>query len=268
MPNAYIHYVKRRIVTRYPKDIASPWYSELQTYSDGFNNPCFHVTRLKSWPVKNIEVGDVIWLVGQLSSPWGKLPPSIDAKIKVASVESVRENEEIVKYKFLAQTDSRWLPLNDATELFGNLQTVSKAGKISTPCNIRASNIGQAFQSIKKIANSSLIDDYVSHIESLTYDFISYRIADGTRMAFEKSSSLMNSGKSVFWDRWSLPRRLAERRELVEDLMLDKLLLQKINDSSIVWGVESPRYNEVGSYSSKEKILAVKLKKYRSIGAN
>jgi hypothetical protein len=31
-----------------------------------------------------------------------------------------------------------------------------------------------------------------------------------------------------------------------------------------IWGIETPKYNETGSYSAKEKKLATKLNKYQS----
>ncbi len=263
MSNAYIHYVKRKIVVRYPKDIASPWFSELQSYESGFNKPVYHVTRSKSWPAKDIKEGDVIWLVGKLSSPWGLLPPSIDARIEVKSVDIIKEGNNQTKYRFLAGPNSRWLPLHDATIMLNKLQIILKNGEKSTPCNPDASNVGQVFQSIRKLNSPYLIEKFALKVESLPHHFISYRIVDGTKMAFEKANSLVKNGNIVFWDRWSLPRRLAERRELVADAALDGLLNKKITDSSIVWGIESPKYNETNSYSAKEKALAVSLGKYR-----
>lgn len=264
MSNAYIHYVRRKIVTNYPNDIEDPWYSELQAYDSGFGKPSFHVTRLMSWPTSEIAKGDIIWLVGQLSSPWGKLPPSLDARIVVEYKTIEVAADSMKKARFIAGAGSKWLPLWDMSELLKRLCTISRHNERKTLINPQVSNVGQAFQGIKKIAEPSLIDEFVTRIETQLFQFISYRVADGTRMAFDWAQSLMLRGQVVFWDRWSLPRRLAERRELVSDAALDGVLSAKIAESSVVWGIESALYNEVNSYSAKEKKLALTLGKYRS----
>ena len=99
-------------------------------------------------------------------------------------------------------------------------------------------------------------------------NFVSYRICDGTRFAFQKVNSLIKDRKVVFWDRWSLPRRLAERRELVADKFLDKYIMEQLDQSSVVWGIESKNYSVEGSYSAKEQFRARNLKKYRTVLAD
>jgi hypothetical protein len=74
MENHFIHYIKREIIQNSPDNPASPFYVELQEYDSGFGSPKFHVTRSKSWPVREIKEDDVIWLVGQLTAKWGRLP--------------------------------------------------------------------------------------------------------------------------------------------------------------------------------------------------
>ena len=253
MPNEYIHYIKRKVVTRYPNDLASPWFSELQSYENGFNSPVYHVTRSTSWPATIIKEGDVIWLVGQLSSPWGKLSPSIDARIEVESVEKIQEDGEKEKLRYLASANSQWFPLSDASKMLSRLHTVAKDGKISIPYNPQKDNIGQAFQSLRKISSEDTINEFAINAEKAPFDFISYRIVDGTKAAFLKVKSLVGDGGCIFWDRWSLPRRLAERRELVSDAMLDLLLTKKIEQASVVWGIETPKYSEENSYSATDK---------------
>ncbi len=155
-----------------------------------------------------------------------------------------------------------------SVQKLSRLQTVSKNDDKSTPCDTEVSNVGQAFQSMRKIYSTTEIEEFVREVENKPYHFISYRIVDGTKTAFQKANTLLNDGNIVFWDRWSLPRRLAERRELVADLALDKLLNKKISNSTIVWGIESPKYNETDSYSAREKVLAVSLGKYRAVHEN
>jgi hypothetical protein len=99
--------------------------------------------------------------------------------------------------------------------------------------------------------------------------FVSYRISDGSRGAFRKVHDLIEQGKVVFWDRWSLPRRLAERREIDPDpyfrRTLDEYLLEKLEKSAHVWGIESKKYSAEGSYSEKERSRAMKLGTYHSV---
>jgi hypothetical protein len=265
MPNEYIHYIKRSIVTNYPNDIVSPWFSELQAYEDGFESPLYHITRSTSWPAINIKEGDIIWLVGQLLSPWGKLLPSIDAKIEVKTVEQISETGGKLKHRYLPTEKSKWFPLSDASLLLSKLRVISKNGEISIPYKPEKNNIGQAFQSMKQIYSVNEINDFVVKIESTPFDFISYRIVDGTKLAFLKANLLLVEGRIVFWDRWSLPRRLAERRELVSDKALDLLLKKKIEQSNVVWGIETPKYAQVDSYSAKEKSIATLLQKYQPV---
>lgn len=265
MSNAYIHYVKRHIVTKYPLDIANPWYSELQTYDNGFNKPAFHITRSLTWPVSEIRRGDYIWLISQLSSPWGMLPPSMDAKIVIEDILVESTGNKKGKIRFIAGSQSKWLPLYNASKMLIGLYSILKNGVKKVLVKSQEDKVGQAFQGIKKIGDPSYMEEYASNIDIQPLHFLSYRVADGTRMAFEKARSLMDEGHAVFWDRWSLPRRLAERREIVADRVLDEVINKKIIESTVVWGIESPRYNEINSYSAKEKELASTLCKYRPL---
>ena len=98
-------------------------------------------------------------------------------------------------------------------------------------------------------------------------NFISYRIADGTQQAFEKVQELLKRGNKVFWDRWCLPRRLAERRECVNDKALDAQLMSHLQMASVVWGIESPLYADVESYAQKECAAARELGTYKRVRA-
>lgn len=263
MPDQYIHYVKRTILSRNPKDINSPWFSELQKYDHGFDKPVYHVTRSNSWPANIVKPGDTIWLVSQISSPWGKLPPSIDASIFVKSVDKIFDERGKIKFRFNAGNDSKWFPLADAAKIIEKLAVVSKNNKITKPYSQKMDNLGQAFQSMRKIHSLDIIRQWAQEVSERDLHFISYRVVDGTQMAFIKIDSLLKKDLCVFWDRWSLPRRLAERRELVSDKSLDLILTQNIQKAQVVWGIESPKYSETGSYSAKEKMFASSLGKYK-----
>lgn len=264
MPNEYIQYIKREIVIDYPDELDSPFYAELQAYDEGFRTPKFHVTRSSAWPVKEIKENDIIWLVGQLSSKWGRLAPSLDAKIVAGSIQEIPLEDGKRKIRFSAKEGSMWVPLSDASEILSIVSIELKNGEIKLPFDFKKNNLGQVFQGIKKIHTKNLLGPWLAHILNNGTEFISYRIADGTKSVFLRAMKQTKEGKVIFWDRWSLPRRLAERREIVSDEGLDAYLFEKIADSYIVWGIESPKYSEEGCYLKKEKEFAVTLGKYKS----
>ena len=107
--------------------------------------------------------------------------------------------------------------------------------------------------------------DWQRKLDEDGFDFISYRILDGTKSAFQKVKSLIKDGSIVFWDRWSLPRRLAERREIVSDKALQKYIEKQIENAKVVWAINSPLYGQVGSYSADEMLLAKKLGTYHLV---
>lgn len=232
--------MKRDISLNPPGDANSLFYAELQAYASGFDSPRFHVTRSKSWPVSEVKEDDVIWLVAQLSSPWGKLPPSIDGKIIVGGVQVIKEVEGGTKIRYSAKEGSMWFPLVDATTTLSRLQVILKNDDVRTPFDKDLNNLGQAYQSMKKLHNPDVLEDWASNVTSMKFDFISYRIADGTQSAFFHARKQIAKGCPVFWDRWSLPRRLSERRELVSDEALDTLLMNKINrviGVRVIWAI-------------------------------
>jgi hypothetical protein len=82
-------------------------------------------------------------------------------------------------------------------------------------------------------------------------------------MAFEASLQRIQAGGAVWWDRWSLPRRVAERREFLDDPVVNKYIRKCIRASRIVWGIPSDKYAEPRTYSRKERQLALTLRKYK-----
>jgi len=261
----YIHYTKRQICTRFPLDICSPWYSELHDFNSKFDTPCFHITRQNWWPVGEVKSGDVIWLLSQLKSKWGDLLPSLDGKIVVGEIYKHSMGNGKVKYKFFADSNSRWFNLSDQLDTLKNLKILRKNGTVYQPLLKEKYSVGQEFQSIKRVLNPEILEYISDKIVNEKFDFVSYRVTDGTRNAFTKAKELLANGNNVFWDRWSLPRRLAERRELVNDENLESLILNKIREAAIVWGIESKNYAESDTYSNTEKVLALELNKYHPV---
>lgn len=265
MEQHFIQYIKREIVFRFPTDAQSPWFAELQHYKAGFQQPAHHVTRLTGYPAHKVKTGDVIWLVSQLKLKGKLLPPALDGKIVVKEVIQLNNNEQKGGLKFVADKGSCWFPLKDATAVLAAIEVQPKIGYPYKPFASAKATAGQSFQSMKMIHNPDILSDLQQQLEQSPIDFISYRIKDGTHAAFSKTAELLQNGATVFWDRWGLPRRLAERRELVDDAELDTLLCQKIQQSRTVYGIESNLYAVSKSYSAKEKNEAEKLGKYKAV---
>lgn len=261
MTKHYIHYLQRNVKIRFPKDLNSPFYAELQDLTDGFEHPKYHVTRRNTGPASRIETGDIIWLFSSLKSPWGTLPPSLDAKFIIDKVQKLKDG----RIKYFANQSSIWFPLSDASRLIENLWTIDANGENRKLRKDQNKPLGFYLQSIRQLKESDQINKWASEVLSSAFEFISYRILDGSKEAFLKARSLVAEGKIVFWDRFSLPRRLAERRELINSDSLDKYILKSLEQALIVWGIESPEYSIPNSYAQKECRLAKKLNKYKSV---
>lgn len=266
MPRGFIHYIKRRISSRMAArpDADRPWYADAQAGDESFNRPRQHVTQGRFGASASITAGDTIWIVGQLYSPWGCLPPSLDARIDVAEVTLASGgNGGAQSYVYKAADTSRWFPIASASSVFVRLTTVSGNGSVSSLWRDSKKPIGQYLQQIRELESQNLLIDWQRHISAQPFHFISYRLRDGTQAAFAKAKSLVDVGEAIFWDRWSLPRRLAERREWVNDATLDSYLLKQIEAASAVWGISSPLYSEIDSYAQREKSFAMELGKFK-----
>ena len=126
-----------------------------------------------------------------------------------------------------------------------------------------AKSVGQALRFPREIANAENLVAHSRTVNSTPVDFVSYRMVDGTRTAFELACWLTESDRAVFWDRWSLPRRMSERGERLAHIALDTHIQHMIVDSRCVWGVQSSKYAAHGSYSLLEMELAERLKKFK-----
>lgn len=128
-----------------------------------------------------------------------------------------------------------------------------------------SSSIGHYLRRMRVLKNDDPLREWETDLESTSLHFISYRIRDASYAAFELVKYLLSRAVAIFWDRWSLPRRLAERREAVGDEPLDEAIMSAIHAVAAVWGVESPLYGANNSYSLRERALALKLGKYRPL---
>ena len=261
MPQNFIHYLPRLIVMRFPREPNNPWFAEFQKRDDGFAYPQYHTSRRRTGPTRSVKPGDTIWIISQISSPWGVLPPALDARIDVERIEEDGEG----KLKFVAATTSAWFPLADISELLATLETKNAKGQVEKVWNRTNQPVGHSLQSMRRLASSDSLQAWSQKLKSAPYDFISYRICDGTQCAFTKVRESLGQGKVIFWDRWGLPRRLAERREVVADTALDAYLMNQLRKSKVTWGIESKKYAVEGCYAAKEKLTAVSLGNYQSV---
>ncbi len=263
MQNHFIHYYQRCVRVKFPHNIEHPWFAEVQASDEGFSTPKFHATRSTKGPAVHVRPGDTIWLVSQLYSPWGNLSPALDARIDVADSEV--KNYGGGGFRYRAAISSQWFPLLDCSDLLLELQTTAKNGQLHPLLKNPIQPIGYSLQSIRQLASGELLQAWERELLSKDVHFISYRIKDGTQDAFRKAKSLICEGVPFFWDRWSLPRRLAERREIVSDEKLDLYIKAIIESSALVWGIETPEYAANGSYSLMERNFAMELGKYQPV---
>lgn len=257
----FIHYLPRQVVMRFPKNASAPWFHRYQRRDDGFERPTRHTTQRKNGAAALVQRGDRIWIVSQIFSPWGHLPPCIDACVVVESVQKRRGGG----FHFIAASSSRWFPLMDAQRLLASLDTVNAAGDKKKLWADTCRPVGHSLQSMRRLDSAQVLRDWERSLKDLPLNFISYRIADGTAQAFETVRKLLGRGEKVFWDRGCLPRRLAERRERLSNGKLDMLLMRKLRSAAAVWGIESPLYADARSYAQKECTAAQKLGTYKPV---
>lgn len=261
MPQSFIHYVPRRVVLNFPRAREHPWFRRYQKRGDGFDRPTRHTTRQRAGAASTVERGDSIWIVSQIFSPWGSMPPGIDARIDVEEVK-VRKGGG---YVYVAAASSIWFPLVDARGLLQTLETVNSAGRKIALWNDVSHSVGHSLQSMRRLYSADRLTAWESSLDERPLHFISYRIADGSAGAFLKAQALVECGEKVFWDRWCLPRRLAERREVVSSKKLNEKLIEDLRSAAVVWGIETDKYWEPKSYAQKEFAAAQLRQTYRSV---
>lgn len=259
MAEHFIHYLKRKIHKNVSKKEVREFYALNQQSDEGFDRPAFHITKSKKGVATKIKPGDVIWIISIIDTPWGSSNPSLDGKIVVKKIEIT---ETHIKYH--AGKSSNWYNFNDITKWMHGLQTINSKESVKNLIDANK-NVGQKLQGIRRLFNPGILIKRSEELSALPYDFVSYRMKDGTEHAFSKVTELVKNGEIVFWDRYCLPRRLAERREYVDDEKLDVHLTHKIAGARQVWGIETILYKEKESYSEKEYNLAILLNKYKSV---
>ena len=250
----FADYIKRVLVAPHQlngSDVLERYGS--QSADAGVSGPVFHSVRGISGAVRRVRPGDTIWWFSQVQ--WvGKrrLPPSLDARIEVAEVSDTGDG----RMRFEAGPGSCWFPLWDADSLLHKLEVKSSDGAVSSLLVSPSQAAGQALRFMREIHDPGPLLEHTQAISSISHDFVSYRIDDGTELAFECVARLLDSGRSVFWDRWSLPRRLAEKGVHIDPIILESHIKTAIDQARVVWGVRSPSYGAEGTYSKLEMELA------------
>jgi hypothetical protein len=204
--------------------------------------------------VKEVQPGDTIWLLGQLATPWGTLGPSLDARIEVASC--ILGAKESV---FLAEGASKWFPLMHASVLVNQLRVLRRSGLVTPLCPDATWPVGIYLQQMHQLLDADALHTWANAVAAHGYHFVSYRHKDGTRAAFDRTAALLRQGEAVVWDRWSLPRQLAELGKQVPDTELKTHLAHLIHNAKQVWGINTRAFGETGSFSAYERAVAEKL---------
>jgi hypothetical protein len=262
MPQDFIHYVRREVHD--VKVECEPFYAELQSDLAGLSRPRYHTTRSLVGPAARVREGDTVWLVGRLFTPWGTLSPSVDARIDVAANPCVIEpsDEEAARgirprLRYEAAETSRWFHLADALPVLETLATRDARGTVTPLVNDPTAPIGRLLRSMRELDSGAPLRAWEAELDKKGFSFVSYRLLDGTEAAYHKVCTILGGGEAVFWDRWSLPRRLVERREQhLDDPALDKHIRENIESSQKVWLIYSPLYGARGTYSARELALA------------
>jgi len=137
------------------------------------------------------------------------------------------------------------------------LQTVDRSDNETPLRSDRNRPVGHSLQSMRTLVDGATLISWAQALNDRPLEFISYRMRDGSRAAFLFAQVLCREQQlSVFWDRWSLPRGLTERREQKPKAALDRHLVDAIRRAQIVWGLETASYSEAGAYSAQERDLA------------
>ena len=229
------------------------WFSDNLSLFSGFARPEYHITRRKTGPSQRVRPGDVIWTVGKLITPWGKMPASLDAMVHVAEVVELEDGGR----KFIASDKSLWFPIACVESVLVELKTGTKNGGISSLIGNTCCHIGHCLQSIRKLHSDEPLRNWSKEVlNNNDTHFISYRLRDGTNCAYMVGKELNEKEKVVFRDKWVLPRRLTERREYVDDMALEAALAKMIEICDHFVVICSPLYFEEGSYTQKELTIA------------
>lgn len=214
-PASFVQYVRRELpvgAVAVPERL--PW-----------DAPVGHATDQAFGAATEVRPGDTIWLVSWLLVGRERMPPSVDARIVVAAdggwspaaVAALRAARARV---FPATAASSWLPLLDASALFEALRVETRSGPrplLRDPVSPtgRARVVGHRLalgaRNLRRLAPRSAraLADWARDRAARPV-FVSYRWSDGEPAARALVTTLAAAGVPLWWDRWSVPRRLDE----------------------------------------------------------
>lgn len=278
MTDHYAHYIKRQIIPYDPnrwewlKD-ARPgrqpkWFDLVQKKYGDFDRPSKHVTRSNDQVVTGVKPNDFIWLFSQISYR-NKLvlPPSLDAIIQVegqpkSSIGPGKTAAE--RTEFTAGDLSEWHLLSDWSSALKETRVRLISGLTPKIPELGA-HVGNALQSFRQIHDiAPLMEKLELERARPGYHFVSYRHSDGIGPAIDQVKKLVvDQRQSVWFDRWCLPRRLAEGREALSEQRLEDHIKGKIRGAETVWGIETTGYKDANAFTRNEQCWAGK--KYKRV---
>jgi hypothetical protein len=204
---------------------------------------------------RHADEGLVVWFVSLIKYQNTCLLPSIDARLQIDRVvtetDSTGESPYIQRvlkkypYVFIASTDTKksyFLPWYNALSLLheltfqGNHPTLVWADadlfdyKELSLFNDKPSysQIPLFLQSSRKLTSEAAqqMERYSYYVQSLPLAFISYRWREATPLTLLLTEHLSMCKVAVWWDRWSMPRRVGGNLENIEGESLSAFLFK------------------------------------------
>lgn len=266
MPRDFTHYLKREIIPYDPArleeleaqgpDLEREWFDLRQRQDQGFGTPVAHITRDLRWPSSEIGEGDRIWLFAAIAYRRLWLPIGLDAVFVVNGVEDITEDGKVRRI-FSAGPGSRWVNLADWTSWLQGLPILLSGSRPETLPIGRASLHGslRTLRQLDPVA-VPVLEERLAQVDAAGYEFISYRHKDGIPGAVALAQHLLSQGRAIWWDRWNLPRRLAEGREALPSDTLEREIFAKLAGATAVHGIVTEGYEEPGAFTLDERRAA------------
>jgi hypothetical protein len=197
--------------------------------------PSGHATSASAF-AERVRADDVIWFFSSIRYANGWLAPAIDARFRVLSDPPHEQRRRTGRKHFIvaAPEETEFFPWRDATNLLHRLR--DPQGKRLVEGTSGVSEMLLRFQVPRTLDASSgreLEKQATLARESSRTVFVSYSWRNSTQRSREVVAQLGRSGFNVWWDRWCMPRRLAEGRVQVAASHLATWIVAGMTRSSI-----------------------------------